>query len=132
MLRDKFIAVPNKLLGVMMMFGSIGVLFILPWLDTSKVRSARFRPMYRISLIGLVVAMFVLGVVGAHHPVEPYVSLGRIATIYYLLHFLVLVPAFGFIEKPLPLPESISQSVTGGRGGGPLPSGATAKPMEKA
>jgi ubiquinol-cytochrome c reductase cytochrome b subunit len=129
-------SVPDKLAGVLCMFGSILVWFVLPWLDTSPVRSARFRPMYRISLIGLVVAMFVLGVVGAHHPVEPYVSLGRIATIYYFLHFLVLVPAFGFIEKPLPLPESISSPVLkakfpSGGGGGPLPSGAAAKPMEK-
>jgi ubiquinol-cytochrome c reductase cytochrome b subunit len=128
-------SVPDKLAGVLCMFGSILVWFVLPWLDTSPVRSARFRPMYRISLIGLVVAMFVLGVVGAHHPVEPYVSLGRIATIYYFLHFLVLVPLFGFIETPLPLPESISKPVlrhdypTGG--GGPLPSGAAATPMEK-
>ena len=60
---------------------------------------------------------------------------GRLATIYYFLHFLVLVPLFGFIERPLPLPESISRPVLPrnfpGGGGGPLPSGAAAKPMEK-
>jgi ubiquinol-cytochrome c reductase cytochrome b subunit len=60
------------------------------------------------------------------------VVLSRIATLYYFFHFLVILPVLGKLERTLPLPESISQSVTGGRGGGPLPSGATAKPMEKA
>jgi ubiquinol-cytochrome c reductase cytochrome b subunit len=129
-------SVPDKLAGVLCMFGSILVWFVLPWLDTSPVRSARFRPMYRWSLFFMVISMVVLGVVGAHHPVEPYVSLGRLATIYYFLHFLVLVPLFGLIERPLPLPESISNPVLvrdppRGGGGGPLPSGAAAKPMEK-
>ena len=127
-------SVPDKLLGVIAMFGSILVWFALPWLDTSPVRSARFRPMYRWSLRLMVLSMVVLGVVGAHHPVEPYVSLGRLSTIYYFLHFLVLVPLFGFIERPLPLPDSISKPVLPRNfpgGGGPLPSGAAAKPMEK-
>ncbi len=57
--------------------------------------------------------------------------LGRVATAYYFLHFLVLLPMLGKLERPLPLPESISRPVTGG-GGGPLPAGAAAKPMEKA
>jgi ubiquinol-cytochrome c reductase cytochrome b subunit len=127
-------SVPDKLAGVLCMFGSILVWFVLPWLDTSPVRSARFRPMYRASLIGLVIAMFVLGAVGAHHPEGIWVVLGRVATAYYFLHFLVLVPLFGFIETPLPLPESISNPVIKRNfpgGGGPLPSGAAAKPMEK-
>jgi len=128
-------SVPNKLLGVLCMFGSILVWFVLPWLDTSPVRSARFRPMYRASLLVTVVAFFVLMVCGAHKPEGLYVLLGRVATAWYFLHFLVLLPAFGYIEKTLPLPESISKPVlTKGDfpgGGGPLPSGAAAKPMEK-
>jgi ubiquinol-cytochrome c reductase cytochrome b/c1 subunit len=129
-------SVPNKLAGVLAMFGSIMVWFVLPWLDTSPVRSARFRPMYRISLITTVVAFFVLMWCGAQHPQGLVVIIGRVATAWYFLHFLVLVPAFGFIETPLPLPESISKPVLPRNfppgGGGPLPSGAaTAKPMEK-
>ena len=128
-------SVPNKLAGVICMFGSILIWFVLPWLDTSPVRSARFRPMYRISLIVAVIAFFVLMFCGAHKPEGIYVLLGRVATAYYFLHFLVLLPAFGFIETPLPLPESISQPVLKNPnrpgGGGPLPSGAAAKPMEK-
>jgi len=125
-------SVPDKLLGVCLMFGSILVLFVLPWLDTSPVRSARFRPIYRLFFWALVAACIVLGMCGAHKPEGIWVTLSRIGTLYYFFHFLVLLPVLGKLERPLPLPESISQAVLGGRGGGPLPSSAAAKPMEKA
>jgi len=123
-------SVPNKLLGVCMMFGSILILFVLPWLDTSKVRSARFRPIYKQIIWVWVVAVIVLGACGAHKPEGIWVVLARIGTLYYYLHFLVILPILGKLERPLPLPESISRPVI--VGGGPVPSGATAKPMEKA
>jgi ubiquinol-cytochrome c reductase cytochrome b/c1 subunit len=123
-------SVPNKLGGVCMMFGAIAVLFILPWLDTSPVRSCKFRPIYRILMGVLVVSLVVLGMVGAHRPEGIWVALGRLCTAYYFLHFLVLLPILGKLEKPLPLPESISRAVLS-VGGGPLPHGAAAKPMEK-
>ncbi|MBU6498907.1 MAG: cytochrome b/b6 [Rhodospirillales bacterium] len=123
-------SVPNKLGGVMMMFGSIAVLFVLPWLDTSKVRSCKFRPVYRQFLFLLVIAVITLGTVGAHRPEGIWVYLGRVATLYYFLHFLVILPVLGKLERTLPLPESISRKVLPG-GGGPLPGGAAAKPMEK-
>ncbi len=129
-------SIPSKLIGVIAMFGSILVWYVLPWLDSSPVRSARFRPIYRWSLRLMVVSMFVLGVVGAHHPVQPYVTLGRVATFVYFAHFFLL-PFYRFFEVPLPLPESISRPVLrqeySGRhgGGGPLPSGAAAKPMDR-
>ncbi|HTN12555.1 MAG TPA: cytochrome b/b6 [Acetobacteraceae bacterium] len=121
-------SVPNKLGGVLMMFGSIFVLFVIPWLDTSPVRSAKFRPIYRILFWVLVLSVIVLGMVGAHRPEGIWVVLGRVATLYYFAHFLVILPVLGKMERPLPLPESISQPVIGG---GPLPGGAAAKPMEK-
>jgi ubiquinol-cytochrome c reductase cytochrome b subunit len=125
-------SVPNKLGGVLLMFGAIAVLFVLPWLDTSPVRSAKFRPLYRPFIAVLVVAVVILGQVGAHPPEGIWVVLGRVATVYYFFHFLVLLPLLGKLERPLPLPESISRPViTRGGGGGPLPSGAAAKPMEK-
>ena len=124
-------SVPSKIGGVLMMFGSIGLLFVLPWLDTSPVRSCKFRPVYRIFLFILVIACIVLGMVGAHKPEGIWVILGRLGTIYYFAHFLVILPILGKLERPLPLPESISKAVLP-RGGGPLPSGAAAKPMEKA
>jgi ubiquinol-cytochrome c reductase cytochrome b subunit len=124
-------AVPNKLGGVTLMFGSILVLFVLPWLDTSPVRSARFRPLYRPFIFVLVAAVVVLGLVGAHHPEGIWVVLGRVGTAYYFLHFLVILPALGVLERPLPLPESISRPVLTRGGGGPMPGGAPAAPMDK-
>ncbi len=124
-------SVPDKLGGVLLMFGSIGVLFVLPWLDTSPVRSARFRPVYRVLVWVLVLAMIVLGFCGAKPPEGIWVWLSRLATVYYFLHFLVILPILGKFERPLPLPESISRAVLP-PGGGPLPGGAAAKPMEKA
>jgi quinol-cytochrome oxidoreductase complex cytochrome b subunit len=103
--------IPAKLAGVLCMFGSIGVLFILPWLDTSPVRSARFRPIYKWFFWLLVIDAFVLGYVGAHRPEGFYVMLGRVGTVYYFFHFLILLPLLGKLERPLPLPTSISAAV---------------------
>jgi len=125
-------SVPNKLLGVCMMFGSLIVLFVLPWLDTSPVRSARFRPIYKWTIWLWVAAFVTLGYCGMHKPEGIYVILSRVATLYYFAHFLVVLPVLGKLERPLALPESISKAVLGGFGGGPIPGAATAKPMEKA
>ena len=130
-------AVEWKLGGVMIMFSSILVLFFIPWLDTSPVRSTRFRPMYKPFMALLVVSFFVLLYVGGKPPEGVYVVLGRVATAYWFLHFLVVMPVLGKIERPLPLPESISNPVLRVRtpssgGGGPLPQGAAAKPMDRA
>ncbi|PPQ26213.1 cytochrome b [Rhodopila globiformis] len=125
-------SVPDKLLGVCLMFGSLIIMFFLPWLDTSKVRSCRFRPLYRPTLFVWVLACLVLGACGAHKPEGIWVTLSRIGTLYYFAQFLVIMPILGKLERPLPLPESISHPVVGPRGGGPLPTGAAAKPMEKA
>ncbi len=123
-------SIPNKLAGVCLMFSSLLVLFVLPWLDTSPVRSARFRPVYRQLIWVWVAAVIGLGVCGAHKPEGIWVVLSRVCTLYYFLHFLVILPVLGKLERPLPLPDSISRPVIAG-GGGPLPGGATAKPMEK-
>ena len=104
-------AIPNKLLGVLAMFGSILVLFIVPWLDTARVRSAKFRPTYRKFFWLLVIDCFVLGYVGANPPEGWFVITGQIATFYYFFHFLILLPVLGLIERPLPLPQSISAPV---------------------
>jgi quinol-cytochrome oxidoreductase complex cytochrome b subunit len=127
-------SIPNKLLGVIAMFSSILVLFILPWLDRSPVRSATFRPIYKKLFWVFLFACVVLGWVGAHRPDDefygvPMVVIGRICTLYYFVHFLILVPLIGIFEQPRPLPQSISKPVL--RGGG-SPATARAKPMEKA
>ncbi len=108
-------SIPNKLLGIVLMFGAVFVLFALPWLDTAKVRSARFRPIYRQCIGVLAVDVVMLGIVGAHEPVGVWVVIGRVATLYYFFHFLVLLPVLGVFERPLPLPESISVAVLPGK-----------------
>ena len=125
------VLIEAKLGGVIAMFGSILLLFVLPWLDTSPVRSARFRPTYRYFIWVLVLACVVLGFCGSQPAEGVYLYLSQIATFYYFFHFLILLPLLGKFERPLPLPRSISQPVLT-PGGGPIPAGATAKPMEKA
>ncbi|MFN3584147.1 cytochrome b [Phenylobacterium sp.] len=121
-------AVPDKLGGVLAMFGAIGVLFVLPWLDTSKVRSMRYRPTARLYFFIFVLACLVLGVCGGRLPDDPVIPIGstfklldadlnsfvwlsRVAALYYFAYFLVVLPLLGLTEKPLPVPESISAPV---------------------
>lgn len=104
--------IPAKLLGVIAMFASILLLFALPWLDTSKVRSAQFRPTYRYFFWFLVVDMVLLTWVGGQKPEGIFPILGAIGTVYYFMHFLLILPILGKVEKTLPLPESIAQAVT--------------------
>ena len=104
-------AVPDKLGGVLLMFAAIGVLFILPWLDRSPVRSARFRPVFRIFFWLLLVDCLALGYLGGKPAEGIYVVLSRVATAWYFLHFLVLLPLLGIFENTKPLPKSISEPV---------------------
>ena len=101
-------AVPDKLMGVLLMFGSIVVLFFLPWLDTMKVKSARYRPLYKIFFILFVISCLLLGYLGAKAPEGIYLFLSRVSTIYYFAFFLVIMPVLSRIEKPLPMPIGIS------------------------
>lgn len=108
-------SMPDKLVGVIAMFSAVGVLFVVPWLDTSKVRSAHFRPIYKWVFWLMVIDAIVLGWVGANKPEGIYVFVGRTATFYYFFHFLILLPVLGKIERPLPLPTSIVGSEAGTR-----------------
>jgi ubiquinol-cytochrome c reductase cytochrome b/c1 subunit len=104
--------IPAKLIGVVAMFGSILILLVLPWLDRSPVRSARFRPLYKQFFWIFVIDCFVLGYVGANPPEGYFVILGQVATAYYFAHFLIVIPLLNFLERPRPLPASISAAVT--------------------
>ena len=104
-------AVPDKLGGVIAMLGAIFILFVLPWLDTSKVRSATFRPMYKKLFWILLADIVILAWIGGSPPEGNFILIGRIATIYYFTHFLILMPLVGVIETTKPLPNSISESV---------------------
>ncbi|MEO9461997.1 MAG: cytochrome b N-terminal domain-containing protein [Marinomonas sp.] len=124
-----FLFIPAKLMGVLAMFASILIWFILPWLDKSPVRSARYRPLYRAFFWVLMADMALLFYLGGAHAEEPYIMLSQIATAYYFLHFLVIVPIISQIEKPAPLPYSITEAVLGKDDGAVL-DGANAKPAE--
>ena len=102
-----------KLAGVIAMFASILLLFALPWLDSSPVRSARYRPWYKQLFWFLVIDVIVLGIAGAKPPEGAWLVLGRIATAYYFVHFLILLPLIGRIEPTRPLPRSIGEAVLG-------------------
>src|SRR5262245_37615842 len=110
-------SIPNKLAGVIALFSALGILFFVPWLDWSKVRSARFRPVYRQFFWLFVADCVILGYVGAH-PVDatllntsiPLLWVGRMAAAYYFAFFLPIMPLVGRYEKHNPLPDSIANS----------------------
>ncbi|MBT4938192.1 MAG: cytochrome C, partial [Rhodospirillaceae bacterium] len=106
------VIIPAKTAGVIAMFASILVLMVLPWLDTSKVRSAKFRPTYFWLFWIFVIDTIILGYIGAKPAEGTFLIVGRLATAYYFLHLVVLVPLVGKFEKTKPLPDSISSAVT--------------------
>jgi ubiquinol-cytochrome c reductase cytochrome b subunit len=109
-----FFFIPAKLLGVLAMFGAILVWFFMPWLDKSPVRSANYRPLYRkFFWFGLIPAMIALFYLGGAPAEEPYVMLSQIASFYYFAHFLIILPIVSSIERPDPLPFSITEAVLG-------------------
>ena len=118
-----------KLAGVLAMFGSILVLFVLPWLDFSPVRSARFRPTYMWFFWLFLIDCLILGLCGAKPAEAPWTYVAQAATAYYFIHFLVIIPLLAKFETTRPLPVSINEPVLGGGGS---PAGAANKPMEKA
>jgi ubiquinol-cytochrome c reductase cytochrome b subunit len=138
-------AIPDKFGGVVAMFGAIAVLFVLPWLDTSKVRSMRYRPAMRWFFIIFVICCLGLGWCGAQLPdaavipglpspwfldgaLNSYLWLTRVLTAYYFLFFLVVMPWVGLRETPLPVPESISSPVLSSSA---APAGSTAEAEKK-
>ena len=102
-----------KLWGVLAMFSSILLWFLLPWLDRSPGRSGHYRPLFRTFFMIFLVDMAVLFYCGGAPAEEPYVMISQIATAYYFLHFLVILPIVSSIEKPKPLPYSITEAVLG-------------------
>ena len=93
------------------MFAAIFILMLLPWLDTCKVRSATFRPVYKKLFWLLVFVVILLGYLGAKPPEGIYLILSRLATFYYFIHFVLILPLLGRYEKTDPLPQSISDPV---------------------
>ncbi len=115
-------SVPDKLIGVLLMFGAIVVWAFLPWLDRSTVRSYKFRPVSRQLFVILLIVIWILGMLGAQSPDGDFdffgfvlpiskLFLSQICTIYYFLHFLVITPLVSLNERALPVPESIATAV---------------------
>jgi ubiquinol-cytochrome c reductase cytochrome b/c1 subunit len=104
-------AIPNKLLGVIALFGSIGILAFLPWLDTSRVRSANYRPLFRQFFWIFILVTVGLGWLGSKPAEGGYVIAARILTFWYFAHFIVILPLLGWVEKTKPLPNSISEAI---------------------
>ena len=109
-----FLFVPAKLLGVIAMFLSILLLFILPWLDPSPVRSGNYRPLFKkFFWFGLIPCVLVLGYCGGSHASAEIVLISQVASAYYFAHFLIILPLISKVEQTLPLPSSITEAVLG-------------------
>ncbi|MFM6973291.1 MAG: cytochrome b/b6 [Alphaproteobacteria bacterium] len=102
-------AVPDKLGGVLMMFGAIILLFFLPYLDKSKVRSGAYRPLFKIFFYVFVINFVFLGWLGKSPAEGWYIWASRISTMYYYAYFLLILPILPRFEKTLPVPESIDE-----------------------
>lgn len=109
--------IPAKLWGVVAMFGSILLLFFLPWLDKSPVRSGNYRPMYKVAFWVLVLDVLILGYCGGSAATPGVVITSQIAAAYYFAHFLIIVPIISRLETPKPLPNSITEAVLAKKGG---------------
>jgi ubiquinol-cytochrome c reductase cytochrome b subunit len=115
-------SVPQKLIGVLVLAGAILTLFFVPWLDTSRVRSSRFRPLMKQFFWVFAVDCVLLGYVGSQTADAafhlggvdlPMVWLARLGTAYYYAFFWIIMPIIGLIETPKALPDSIAKAVLG-------------------
>ena len=125
-------AIPSKLGGVIAMFGAIAVLVFVPWLDTSRVRSARYRPYFKWFFWLFVVTCLALGYLGSLPAEGVYVMWARIFTALYFAFFLLVMPFLSLWETPTRMPGSISEAVLGNEAhkhtaGGATPAGANAE-----
>jgi len=126
------LTINSKLAGVTTMVSAILIWCFMPWLDTSKVRSTAYRPLYKQFFWVFVLVCVLLGWLGSKPAEGGYTIAAQVCTLYYFAHFLIVLPLLGFFEKPLPLPNSILESVMGvQKGGAGMPAGATAEPQSK-
>jgi ubiquinol-cytochrome c reductase cytochrome b subunit len=94
-------SIPNKLLGVVAMFGSLLILLILPITDLSRIRGNQFRPAMKLAFWFFVVDFIILMWIGSQHPDSPYLEIGQAATAFYFAYFLIIVPFIGIAENTL-------------------------------
>ncbi len=94
-------SIPDKLGGVVAMISSILILMLLPILNTSKVRSSKFRPIFSVAYWFLVSDFLILGWIGQKPVESPYIEIGMGATVFYFVFILILVPTIGLFEKKI-------------------------------
>jgi ubiquinol-cytochrome c reductase cytochrome b subunit len=102
-----------KLIGVIAMFAAVLILAFVPWLDTSRVRSAKYRPVFKWAFWGFVITCLALGYLGSKPAEGAYVTWSQIFTVLYFAFFLVAMPVIGILETPKQLPRSIAEAVLG-------------------
>ena len=124
--------IPAKLLGVIAMFGSIVLLFFLPWLDNSPVRSGNYRPRFKQFFWLLCVDVLILGYCGGSPAEEPFVMISQVAAAYYFAHFLIILPLLAKFERTLPLPNSITDAVLSGQSGATISTNTATAPSAPA
>ncbi len=126
--------IDSKLGGVLAMFGAIAVLFVVPWLDTSKVRSAVYRPWYKLFFWLFVVNAIFLGWLGSRPAEGWYIPAMQLSTLYYFGFFIIIMPLLGLFETPRRLPNSITEAVLAKtKGSAPVtPHSAAAAPEKRA
>jgi ubiquinol-cytochrome c reductase cytochrome b/c1 subunit len=115
-------AIPNKLLGVVCMFGAIALLAFLPWLDTSPVKSAKYRPVFRVFFWVFAAVCLGLGWLGSQEVSDNTTLASRLLAFCYFSFFLIVLPLLGLFEKTKPLPASIADAI--------LVKGVAAQPAE--
>ena len=104
-------AIPNKLMGVIVLIAAIAVLAVIPWLDRSPVKSAKYRPAYRFFFWVFVAIGIGLGYLGSQEPTEGLALIARILTFGYFAFLLIIMPILSFAEKTKPIPTSIADAV---------------------
>jgi ubiquinol-cytochrome c reductase cytochrome b/c1 subunit len=104
-------AIPNKLVGVVCLFGAIAMLAFLPWLDTSPVKSAKYRPVFRVFFWVFVAVCVGLGWLGSQEVSDGTTLAARILAVCYFAFFLIVLPLLGLFEKTKPLPASIADAI---------------------
>ena len=104
-------AIPNKLIGVIALFLAIALLAFLPWLDTSPVKSGKYRPLFRFFFWIFAVCCVGLGYLGSQEVSDGTTLVARILTFGYFGFLVVVLPLLGLIEKTRPMPATIADAV---------------------
>jgi len=110
-------AIPNKLMGVIALFGAIAILAFIPWLNWSQVKSAKYRPTFRFFFWIFVAVGVGLGYLGSQEPNDTSNWIARALTLYYFAFFIVIMPWLGLVEKTKPMPKTIADAVLAKHGG---------------